>query len=223
MAELRRLQSVAAPNLPIAPVNYSPQHYDVLNNALRLYFNRLDQNLTALFNNLGGKYLNTPYITAYDTTDQYATASNTPTKVAWNTGTVNGFRLLSGAAYADQTGTYKIDYSLQLANTANAAHDVYVWLRVNGVDVVGSASKFTLPARKSNGTPSFLVAYSHITYEMNTNDYVELWWATDQAYSPVGPVDGVYIEFEAAQTVPYARPSVPSSIGTITFVSAPQA
>ena len=223
MAELKRLQSTPAPNLPVAPNQYSIQHFDILSNVLRLYFNRLDQNLTALFSNLGGKYLNNPYITAYDTTDQYAAGNNTPTKVAWNTGTVNGFRLQSGAAYADQAGVYKIDYSLQLANTANAAHDVTVWLRVNGVDVVGSATKFTLPARKSAGVPTYLVAYSHITYEMNTDDYVELWWATDQAYNPVGPVDGVYIEYQAAQTVPYAHPSIPSALGTITFVSAPQA
>lgn len=223
MAEVTRLQAPSAPNLPLAPIDYSQQHYDVLNNALRLYFNRIDQDLAALFSNTGGRYLNIPYITAYDTTDQYATANNTPTKIAWNTGTVNGFRLQSGAAYANQAGVYKIDYSLQLANTANAAHDVTVWLRVNGVNIVGSATKFTLPARKSAGVPSYLVAYSHVTYEMNANDYVELWWATEQAYNPTGPVDGVYIAFEPAQTSPFAHPSVPSSLGTITFVSAPQA
>lgn len=223
MARANRLQSPAAPNLPIAPSQYSREHYDVLNNALRLYFNQLDQTLRALYGNIGGGYINAPYITAYDTTDQYAGGNNTPTKVAWNTGTVNGFRLVSGAAYADQAGVYKIDYSLQIANTANAAHDITVWLKVNGNDVVGSATKFTLPSRKSAGVPSYLVAYSHITYEINADDYVELWWATDLAYNPVGPVDGVYIAYEPAQTTPYAHPSVPSSLGTITFVSALQA
>jgi hypothetical protein len=32
---------------------------------------------------------------------------------------------------------------------------------------------------------------------------------------------GVYMEFQAAQTVPYAHPSIPSAIGAITFVSRP--
>jgi hypothetical protein len=36
------LQRIAAPNLPLAPVQYSPQYIDQLNNVLRLYFNRLD-------------------------------------------------------------------------------------------------------------------------------------------------------------------------------------
>jgi len=31
-----------APNLPIAPVDYSQQYQDQLNNALRLYFNQID-------------------------------------------------------------------------------------------------------------------------------------------------------------------------------------
>ena len=45
-------------------------------------------------------------------------------------------------------------------------------------------------------------------------------WATGLAYNPVGPVNGVYMEYQAAQTVPFAHPSVPSAIGAITFVSA---
>lgn len=60
MAELRPLQTPAAPNLPIAPKEYSTQHYDVLNNVLRLYFNRLDQTISALIGNVGGAYLRFP-------------------------------------------------------------------------------------------------------------------------------------------------------------------
>jgi hypothetical protein len=227
MAELIRLQSVAAPNLPIAPTQYSPQHYDVLNNALRLYFNRLDQNLTALFSNLGGKYLNNPYISAYDSSPQYATGNNTPTVVTWSTGSVNGFTLAGTTATAQQSGVYKITFSLQFANTDNAIHDAVVWLRVNGNtsanDVVESATKFSIPARKSAGVPSYVCGYSEVVFELNTNDTVALWWATPTAYNPVGPVDGVYIIAEPAQTSPYPHPSIPSAIGSITFVSALQA
>ena len=34
--------TTTAPNLPIAPVDYSQQYQDQLNNVLRLYFNQLD-------------------------------------------------------------------------------------------------------------------------------------------------------------------------------------
>jgi len=37
-----------SPNLPIAPVDYSQQYQDQLNNVLRLYFNRLDNLLAQL-------------------------------------------------------------------------------------------------------------------------------------------------------------------------------
>lgn len=39
MADLRNSK---APNLLIAPVEYSKQYQDQLNNALRLYFNQID-------------------------------------------------------------------------------------------------------------------------------------------------------------------------------------
>ena len=42
------LNQVAAPNLPLAPVQYNAQYIDQLNNVLRLYFNRLDAILAQL-------------------------------------------------------------------------------------------------------------------------------------------------------------------------------
>lgn len=42
------LNQVAAPNLPLAPVEYDKQYIDRLNNVLRLYFNRLDNILGQL-------------------------------------------------------------------------------------------------------------------------------------------------------------------------------
>jgi hypothetical protein len=227
MAELKKLQSPAAPNLPIAPTTYNGQHFDVLNNVFRLYFNQLDTILKALFNVNGGKYISNPHIAASDTTDQYASGNNVATKVRWNSlESGSGFTLnVTNTATAQQGGIYKIDYSLQLVNTDNTAHDVVIWLEVtNGgtTQVPNSASKFSIPARKSAGVPSFIVAYSSITFEMVTNEEVALYWATAKAYNPTGPVEGVYMEALPAQVSPYAHPAAPSAIGTITFVSAPQ-
>lgn len=210
-----------APNLPVGPMQYETRYVDQLTNALRLYFNTIDSDFSALLGSLGGAYLNIPHIAASDTADQYALGNNTPTQVQWNTlDSGAGFVLTSNYAAPDRSGIYKIDYSLQFANTANAAYDVYVWLEVNGgTQVPNSTSKFTLPARKSAGVYSFVVAYSSVTFEVTGGDEVKLYWATDQAYNPVGPVDGVYMEYIPAQTVPYAHPAAPSAIGSITFVS----
>ena len=128
--------------------------------------------------------------------------------------------MASNAATASYPGVYKIDYSLQYANTDNAQHDVDVWLKVNNTDVVGSTTKFSIPARKSAGVYTYVVAYSTVVFTLAAGDDLELYWATDLAYNPVGPVNGIYMEYQAAQTVPFAHPSVPSAIGAITFVSA---
>lgn len=215
------LDPTKSPNLPIAPAQYARQHFDVLNNVLRLYFNRIDGIFTNLFGTLGGKYIESPHISASDNTDQFATADNTATMVLWDTlDSAAGFTLnLSGTATASQSGVYKIDYSLQFTNTDNLQHDVFVWLQVNGNDVAGSSSRFTVPSRKSVGNYGYVVAYSSVTFTINAGDEVALYWATEKAYNPVGSIDGVFMEDLPAQTVPYARPSNPSAVGSIVFVS----
>ena len=217
------VRATKAPNLPIPTTSYSQTYTETFSNTLRLYFNTLDSFTANLSTTAGGSVLSFPHISALDTTDQYATANNTPTIVKWNTlDSGLGFILDPGFyATAQYAGYYKIDYSLQFANTANAVHDVVVWLRVNNVDVPGSASKITMSARKSAGVPSYVLMYSTVPFEVDANDEIALWWATDQAFVVSPAADGVYMEFQAAQTVPYAHPSIPSAIGAITFVSRP--
>ena len=172
-----------------------------------------------------GRQINYPHIAASDSTDQYADNDDDPTIVKWDTSDESlGFTLnLDYTATAEYDGVYKIDYSLQFVNTDNAAHDIYVWLQVNGSDLAKSASKFTIPARKSVGDNSFIVAYSSITFDVAAGDDIGLWWATDKAYKTAGPVDGVYMEYIPAQTAPpYAHPVAPSAIGSIVYVSAPK-
>jgi hypothetical protein len=215
------LYKARAPALPLPPVDYEQAQQDQFQNALRLYFNRLDSFLSELSGNQGGGLLGFPYIAASDSTSQYATGNNTPTKVVWDSADeLNGWTLdPSGYASPNYSGVYNIAYSLQLANTANAIHNANVWLKVNGADVPKSASKFTLQARKSALVYNFVVAYSSIVFEAAIGDEIELWWATDQAATSGGGA-GIYMQAEAAQTTPFAHPSVPSAIGSITFVSA---
>jgi hypothetical protein len=210
-----------APNLPIAPGEYEARFHEQFTNILRLYFNSIDNFTGALSSTSGGGSLQFPYIAAEDNGEQYATGNSVPTVVTWDTlVSGNSFTLnVDNTATAAVSGVYKIDYSLQLANTANAIHDVYVWLQVNGSLVAGSTSKFTLQARKSSGVYNYVVAYSSIVFEINAGDSFKLWWETDLAYNPVGPVDGVYMDYIPAQVSPHARPSAPSAVGSITFVS----
>lgn len=214
------LRPPKGPNLPVGPVEYTQDYQNQLNKIQRLYYNEIDNTLGSLMENNGGRYINFPHIAASDTTSQYAAANSTPTLVAWNTEESDGgFDLAATQATATYSGVYKIDYSLQFVNTDNAAHDAVVWLRVNGADVPRSATKFTIPARKSVGVNGYVCAYSSVVFSVNSGDYFQLYWATDKAYNATGPIDGVYMEYLPAQTSPYAHPEIPSSVVSITFVS----
>jgi hypothetical protein len=218
---IQTLRPPKAPNLLVAPIVYDQRYVDQLTNALRLYFNQIDNGMGALLAGTGGSTLSLPFVAASDTTDQLAIASNTPTPVEWNTlEGGNGFTLNSpGTATALVSGVYKITYSLQFVNTDNAIHNVAVWLKVNDIDVPRSTTVFTLQARKSAGVYNFLCGYSEVVFSLEAGDVLELYWAVDQAYSVSPAADGIYMEHLAAQTVPYARPVTPSAIGSITFVS----
>lgn len=220
------LRPSKAPNLLLAPPLYDSRYLDQLNNALRLYFNQVDNDWSAVLGDNGGQYFQFPHIAASDSTEQYATGSNVPTIVKFNTlDSGSGFTLNApGSATCNVSGIYKITYSAQIANTANDIHQAVFWLKENNVDIPNSATIFTIRQRKNATTPAFVCGYSEVVFLANAGDIVELWWATDAAYNPVGPVDGVYLHHESAWTTPakpYARPAVPSVIGSITFVSRP--
>lgn len=214
-----------APNLPIAPTQYSQQFQDQFENVLRLYFNTIDNFTQPFTQQNGGSYLQFPYIAASNNASQYATGDNTPTVVQWSTLDLgSGFTLNANhTATAENPGNYKITYSLQLANNDNAAQDVIVWLRINGdtsaADAPDSTTIFTIPARKSAGVPSYVCGYSEVVFSLNAGDSVSLWWGTPHAASS-GGATGPYIYALPAQTTPMAYPAIPSVIGSITFVSA---
>ena len=210
-----------APSLPIPTSEYSQSQQDQLQNALRLYFNQLDNGLYSLFDVNGGANLSIPHIAASDSTDQLATEADTPTVIKWDTlESGNGFTLNSpGSATALVSGIYKITFSLQFVNTDNAIHNAAVWLKVNNIDVPRSTTVFTLQARKSAGVFNFVCAYSEVVFSLEAGDELELYWAADAAFRVSPAREGIYIEALAAQTSPYVRPAVPSAIGSITFVS----
>ena len=215
------LRPPKAPNLLVAPIIYDQRYIDQLNNALRLYFNQIDNGMGFLLSDTGGSSLSLPFVAASDSTDQITANADTPTVVKWNTlEGGNGFTLNSpGSATALVSGVYKITYSLQFVNTDNAIHNASVWLKVNNVDVPRSTTVFTLQARKSAGVFNFVCAYSEVVFSLEAGDEMELYWAADAAFRVSPARDGIFIEALAAQTSPYPRPAVPSAIGSITFVS----
>ena len=69
------LNKVAAPNLPLAPIEYEPRYQEQFNNVLRLYFNRLDALIQQLNTSSGGAGIRLPYGAFHQ--DGYTTLTNT--------------------------------------------------------------------------------------------------------------------------------------------------
>lgn len=232
-----KIAQTSSSTLPFAPVEYTAQYHNLLNNILRLYFAQIDNVTGSLLSTAGGAYLEFPHVSASDSTDQ-TTADNTATVVRWNTIDSNiGFTFnypstppapanpLAYSVTANKPGIYKIDYSLQFANTDNnKIHEVFVWLEIAPAgtttfgNVAGSGSKFSVPGEHTT-SDGYLVAYSSLTFQVTTGDSIRLMWATSKAYVVSPAADGIYMEAYAAQTSPFAMSAIPSAVGTIAFVS----
>lgn len=207
----RVLLAPQPPMLPIAPVEYGQQYQDQFANALRLYFNQLSNTFGTELGPTGGRFLNFPYAAVQRTTDVAFTA-NTPAQITFDT---NDF--LNGCTndgtdgiHADYAGIYNYQFSVQLRNTNTQIHSAWIWLRVNGVDVAGTGSKFDVTS-SHGGIDGFVIAAANFYVSLNAGDYVEMWAA----------VDNTAVSFDAtgAQTSPFVMPSIPSVVATLSFVS----
>lgn len=207
------LRAPAAPNLPLGPGQWDARYQDQFANVLRLYFNQLSSNLQELESPAGGNHLGFPCASVQRTTDLTMTA-NTPTLVTLNQNDfLNAVRNPgTDGLIVEKTGVYNYQFSIQLANTDTQIHTAYVWLRVNGTDLTGTGSKFDCPA-KHGTSDGYLIAACNFYVELNAGDYVSLYAAVTNA--------ALYMEAYAAQTSPFAMPSIPSVVATLSFVSAP--
>ena len=82
---MTQLINVAPPRLPNAPVQYETRFHDQHSDVLRLYFTQLSGNLNTLTGIRGGKWLQFPYGSFYDTTDQYDGSTTIPYAMRFNT------------------------------------------------------------------------------------------------------------------------------------------
>ena len=199
------------PRLPTATQEYDRQYQDQLNNVLRLYFNQL-QNFNQLFTtNTGGALLQFPYGAFSSSVDQTTTA-NTATLMTLNTTDfANEISIASSKITVAIAGTYNLQFSVQLENSNNAPQDIFIWLKQNGVDIVGSTGKVGMPARKNPGDPFHSIIGWNYFVQLTAGQYIEIYWSTTNA--------DVSLQAYPASGTP-TKPSTQSVVATMSFVSA---
>lgn len=206
-----QITTPAQPNIGSPGEVYDRLYFSQTFSNIGNYSSRITSALGALFGPRGAKYLNAPYGAFQDTTTQTASA-NTATTLKFNTTDFsNGITVASTTKLTVvQSGIYNLQFSVQVENNDNAIHDMSLWLKKNGTDIVGSTGQIGLAARKSATEFYHNIVGWNYYLTLSANDYVEIWWSTDST--------SVFIPAYAAGTSP-TRPSTASAVATLSFVS----
>ena len=187
---------VPSTNLPLAPAAYDRKYQDQFSNALRLFFNSVTNKINSPF----------PHASYYDTTTQTNPVADAVNLMLFNS-VISEYDIRRGIPtskiYVADRGIYNFQFSAQLDKTGGSASAVYIWPRVNGVNLPNSATKVTI-----DGPNSEIVAAWNFVLVLGANDYFELAWQSDDT--------DVVIPYVAASG---NIPAIPSIILTVSWVS----
>jgi hypothetical protein len=143
-----------------------------------------------------------PYGAFHSNTTQTAGAVNTAYAMTYDVTDLSFNVYVSSASrvYVASAGVYNFQFSAQLEKTTGNAGAVYIWPRINGVDIPDSATKIRI-----QGNNAETVAAWNFVFQVNAGDYFELMWSTDDTTCQI---------FASAASSPV--PSIPSVILTVT-------
>jgi hypothetical protein len=166
-----------------------------------------------------GRWVSTPYNQIISSSDQTAASVANAYAVTYDSVDYpDGISVTSSSRITfAQTGIYNITYSIQFKNTHNDVETIDIWLRQNGTDIADSNTRFAIPARKSAGDPSYLVAVTPIMVDITAaNQYIEIMWRISNTAVTIEHLPAV----TASPGVTPAIPATPSAIVGVTFISA---
>lgn len=119
----------------------------------------------------------TPYGSFYDTTNQTSSIT-VPTPVKFNSTDVSSGVYIGATTsqiYVTQQGVYNFQFSVQVQNTDALPDDVNLWLRIGGVNVIGSNGLIYVPGKHA-GTNGHIIAGWNFFLTLSSGQYVELVW-----------------------------------------------
>ncbi len=180
--------------LPIPPFEFEREWGNQLIRAI-------EQNFDSAFANIDNSAATTGYYGSfYDTTTQSAAAINTPYAMTLNsTAESNQIAVTNNSRITFKNrGTYNIQFSAQLDQTSGASHNVFIWMRKNGVDIANSASVVAI-----QGSTAEAVAAWNFVITVLGGDYIEIMWA----------VSNTAVQIVAAPATAFC-PAIPSVIAT---------
>jgi hypothetical protein len=189
-------RGISTPNLPVAPIQYEQRYQDQFSNVLRLFFRQVANRVNSP----------TAHASYFDTTTQPNPVADAVNLFTYNS-VVTQQAITRGnptsKVYVAQTGVYNFQFSAQLDKSGGSASAVYIWPRINGVNLPDSATKIVI-----DGPNNEIVAAWNFVLVLQANDYFELAWQSSDT--------DVVIPYVAATG---NIPAIPSIILTVVWVS----
>ena len=203
----RQLEHPASPNLPLAQADYTRQYQDQFANVLRLYFNRLNNNLLNLFGANGGQFIDCPNGLFFDLGTYSPAAINTgyplEFKVAYLS---NAVRIVDDTKITvDIAGVYNFQYSSAVTSTNSSLKTVWVWIRRNGTDVGYSTNEYTV---SGSGTDTIISWQFNI--DLDVGEYLEMMWAASATNVQIATTP---------PTPPAPHPGIPANVVVVNFIA----
>jgi hypothetical protein len=189
-------RGLAPPSIPVALREYDQRGMEQTNNVLRLFFNQIANRINSP----------TAHASYFDTTTQ-----TNPVAAAVNLFRYNSveteFQITRGTPtskiFVNNTGIYNFQFSAQLDKTGGGKSVVFIWPRINGVNVPNATTKIVIDGPNDEVVPAW-----NFVLVMKAGDYFELAWQSSDT--------AVVILAEAAAS---NYSAIPSIIMTVTWVS----
>lgn len=213
------LGQVAAPNLPLAPIEYERQYQDQLNNVLRLYFNRLDSIIGQLTASgaIDSGLINNPNGLFFSTLDQTLAAVDTGYPITFDaTYLHNNVDLQSGSTSKIEVlvgGVYNFQFSGQLKSTNASAKDAHIWIKRGTTTIGYSSHRYTIEGSDNHTNVSW-----NFDIDLAANEYIEMYWGADDtaltlesipAAAPYPAVASAVLAVNYVARLPNPRPTPP--------------
>ena len=189
-------RGVVPPNLPVALKEYDQRGMEQFNNVLRLFFSQISNRINSP----------TAHASYFDTTTQTNPVADAVNLFRYNS-VETEFQITRGTPtskiFVNNTGIYNFQFSAQLDKTGGGKDSVFIWPRINGVNVPNSTTKVVI-----QGSTDEVVAAWNFVLVMEAGDYFELAWQSNDT-------DLIIL----AQSPASNYPAIPSIIMTVTWVS----
>jgi hypothetical protein len=144
-------------------------------------------------------------------TDQTAPSTGSSGLVIWDSTEMSSGVYLSDSTKINvrNSGTYSVQYSLQLTNNDFSEQYADVWLRKSGVDVDNTGKRYFMP-RRTIGALAHVVGSYETLIECDAGDYIEV----------AGSVSSTDVTLEHfAEDLVIPRPAIPAASIVVKLVS----